>query len=1838
MRGEPQPGELASYRQQLDGFNEQWLKHLTWRLLLVDGDVARYRVRSPISARDWLIARPAALPSEGGFRRLHREYDRRGQLDPAWAVMPVALISAVDGPLLVLDDSQGRGLHEQLGERLSITRFLRLALGAAQAVANAHRAGLLHLDIKPCNLIEGDDGTVRLTAFALSCPRAASAPAAEAICGSFAYMSPEQGGRTGKDVDERSDLYALGVSFYEMLSGRLPFEGSDPVEWLHQHLAMQPVALQALRPSVPAPLAAVVMKLLAKQADARYASAEDLCADVRLCLAQWAEFHAIHPFEPGARAALGLGAAMAPLPGREREAALLYERVLRCAVSGEGEVVLLSGPAGSGKRTLVRQVHQDLLTGSVMFAAGKFDHAGRITPYAALATALRSLVLRVLGEHPQGLARWRHQLLAALGSDGAPVLALVPELALITGALAQPSRPDDGLRLPAMLRALIGAFGRAGTPLLLFFDDIQRLDPHTLGWLHDLVQAPLPHTVLVLANSAAPVDDEGPLGPLLRAVRAPGEHRCELTLAALDRPATLAMINAMLGGRGDALLPLATVIHAKSGGNPLFIQQLVRTLIEEKRLVAQPGPLGWAWDQQALEACPLADDVVALMVARVHRLARRTRFLLGLLALIGSRAELADIVRLSQLDPARVRQVLAPAEQAGLLLGEGDGWGFSHDRVRESAYHAIAPRRRADQHRRLARLLIQGMQPSQSPVELFRIALHIQQCAHHGLQESDLRVFIDALLSAARRARDASTLPFALQYLRLARELAARQHWAQHPGQAYAVDECYAQCLMHSGDYAGAHACIDAILERVQSLTQVSALYVLKIQALSLADNYSAALQTGCVGLATFGIEFSPEHSGHAWNQVRQALGERPINALLAHRTVDNSFITAALDLMAAMIVPAILVARELALAMLGRMVEMTVRHGVSPASVQGLAWFGVLLADEYGAYEEGLAYADLAVRLEQLLGFDAAQASTQLALGRVSAWTRSLAFTLECGEQAFTAGRQEGRVALSCYACHHIVCTLLVIGGPLDKVEQRIETALQLAGSSNFADSQLLLQIQQVFVLALRDAQASPHSDPLHAWQARVEASSMLPIDFFYWLYRGMLAFFHGRHDAARDALDRAEQLKRCMAAHVHLMDLAFFRALNRTGLVASAHSPDAAVQGLQADLADLRRWAGLNPQAMLHRQWLVEAEVARLQGDLLRALRLLEAAIEQAAAVGCAPVLAMAHERAASCHEALGLASAARSHRFSARDGYQRWGAASKVAALEAAHLYLNAKPLDARTSIDLLQGQQYLDLASVTKASQALSREIVFERLVETLLANTIVHAGAHGGALLLVDEGNLLSVAMGETTDAGVRVNLHNAPVQPLTLPVSLLYTVMRTGRTVALEQANGDGDFADDPYFAVHPAGAVLCLPLLKQGDVIGLLYLENPLAPGVFTHGRVAMIELLAAQAAISLETARLYAQVLDENARRRHTEAQLRDSQALLAIGQKIIRSGSFRWDVTTDQAYWSDELYAVWGLPVSAVPPSPAVLARRVHPDDAQRFNAQMQWARLTRLPLRMAFRLLDEDGAVRHLEAHAEPAEDGVYMGVTSDVSERHATEAALRGARAELAQVRHSTVMGELAASIAHEINQPLVSIVTNASASVRWLQRDEPQVGEALAGLRDIARDGKRAADIIRALQALARQKPADSSWLAIDGLIAQVLQLAAVETEQQHVTVQAGLQAAGVQVHVDGVQLQQVLYNLIINAVEAMASMPAAQRVLQVNSTRPVPGQVLVTVQDSGPGVSAEHRDKIFSAFFTTKANGMGMGLAICRSIIDAQGGTLHSLVGREGRTVFAFTLPCQVP
>ncbi|WP_080482120.1 trifunctional serine/threonine-protein kinase/ATP-binding protein/sensor histidine kinase [Pseudomonas syringae] len=1844
IRAEPTLSMRGLPDQQPEGFSLQWLALLSWEQLYADGEIDHYRVHVPGCSPTWLIARCSARLVESGFRRIEHEFSIAPRLDPGWALMPLAVLHTPDGPLLVANDPGGKSLHEVADGSLSISLFLRLAIGAAHALSQAHGNGLLHRDIKPSNFIQGDDGFVRLTGFGVTVERQPGGPhsVSDSICGTLAYMSPEQARRVDRQADERSDLYSLGMTFYEWLTGQLPFEASDAVEWVYCHVARQPPSPRQFRDSIPMPLAQLILKLIAKNPADRYQTAFRLEMDLRECLAQWSEFQHIAAFEPALQRDLPQGNERRGLIARCEELQALHAVFSRVSHTSSCEMVLLSGSSGTGKTTLVRQLQQDLALNRVLFASGKFDQAQYNAPYASLAQALRSLIMRVVGESGDELERWREQLLAALGGHGRLIANLVPEIELILGPqapLADLPANDTQNLFNLVLHRFLNSFASPQRPLILFFDDLQWLDDATLAFIASFSAGHYRSILLIGAYRDVEVQQMPMFSDFLAALRESPTRLTEIRVSTLCLDDVCQWVGQALECEPAASMLLARVIHAKTSGNPFFIGQLLRTLFDEQLIVMDRTKASWTWNLDAIDSHRCADNVIDLMVARMARLPSQTRTLLGQMACIGSSVDIQTLARISSTVEKSLRRHLAIAVQAGLLTESRHGFAFYHDRVQESAYRLTPPAMRPAEHARIARILLADLHGEGRTDQIFEIASHLQRVRPDEPDAAEVELFSDLLLRAARQAMKAAAIQSALGYLATVRSLTRLQRWQQHAAISYEAGLLQAQCLILDAQFEPASRVLAELLEHIDSVVQRAAIYMLKVELQVLSSCYREAITTALEGLRMFGIQIAPqtdrEEIEQRYQLLLQTLGNRSIASLIDLPVMQDASFEAAVGMLASMIAPASFTDQDVLFVVACEMAELSLDYGICAASASGFAWFGVVLAQRQGLYQEGAQYAQLAHELVKRHGYDGAESMVLVALDQVSVWTQPLSHCLGYARTAFASSHTAGNLSMSCYACNHIVSDLLVMGEYLERVQEEVDNGLEFSRRARFRDVEAVLQTQARFVAALRVGPVARLA-PSAPQDCAGRDSAMTPVAFWWWLFEGISNYLYRDFTGATHCLAKAEALAWSTPAHVHLLELHFFSALNLASGRDRTLDSARILAAMAPHLDKLNQWAALNPQVFRDKALLVEAEMARVAGDTLNALDLYELSITAAANAGFVHVQALAHELAAEFHHTRGLFTSARSHMRSARDCYQRWGAHGKVANLEARAGFLREQASVSRPSISISGGQDTLDLVSVMKASQALSEEIVLDRLIGTLLTNTIIHAGAQQALLLLVKQDQPQISARGRAQDSGIEIDLTVSVPSAQHLPLSLLYTVMRTRQSVVLDDAMQASDFVDDPYFHQRQARSVLCLPLVKQGQVIGVLYLENNLAPGVFTSNRTTVLELLAGQAAISLETARLYAELVEENTRRRAIESALRTSQASLALGQRIGHSGSFRWHAGRDESVWSDQLFAVWGLSVAATPPSLHELERLVHPEDLSAFSAMLSRAVRTSSAFQHEFRLVMPDGSIRHLELLGEPDSDDkdVFVGVASDITERRTTEAALRHARAELATVSQATIMGELAASIAHEINQPLASIITNASASVRWLKRESPVVAEALAGLGDIVNDSKRAADIVRALQSLARQTPSTRQPLQINEVIRRVVQLTASEIEHRQVLLIR--QSSGPQLSIEGdaVQLQQVILNLIMNAMEAMSDVHDGPRHLSISCDTVGSDYVVVSVQDNGAGINEENLERVFDAFYTTKEKGMGMGLAICKSIIESHDGGLYAFAGRGRGTVFVFTLP----
>src|SRR6266403_92804 len=623
-----------------------------------------------------VVALTAEQPSPQGLRRLEHESSLAASLEHAWAAPPLALTRHKGRTILVLKDPGGEPLDLVL-ERdqvrpLDLTRVLHIAVGLAAALGQVHRRGLIHKDIKPANVLVDAADNVWLTGFGIASrlPHERQSPVPiEIIAGTLAYMAPEQTGRMNRSIDTRSDLYSLGVTFYQMLTGALPFDAADPLEWVHCHIARQPTA-PADRLAVPEPVSAIVMKLLAKNAEERYQTASGLEADLRRCLAEGPSHGRIDPFALGEHDSSDRLLIPEKLYGREREVDALLAAFARVVAQGTPELVLVSGFSGVGKSSVANELHKVLVPPRGLFASGKFDQYKRDIPYATLAQAFQTLVRQILVKSEAEVDQWRSALAEAVGPDGQLIVSLIPEVEFIIGKQAPvPDLPpqDAQNRFHLVFRRFLCAFARPEHPLALFLDDLQWLDPATLELLERLMTDPdVRYLMLVGAYRDNEVGSSHPLMRTVEAIRTAGARIYEIVLAPLTLDHVGHLVADALQCEWDRAYPLAQLVYGKTGGNPFFAIQFFTALAEEGLLVFDPVKRAWQWDMDRIRAKSFTDNVVDLMAAKLKRFCATTQEALKQLACLGNVGEISTLALVHGDTEEAMRAALWEAVQAGL--------------------------------------------------------------------------------------------------------------------------------------------------------------------------------------------------------------------------------------------------------------------------------------------------------------------------------------------------------------------------------------------------------------------------------------------------------------------------------------------------------------------------------------------------------------------------------------------------------------------------------------------------------------------------------------------------------------------------------------------------------------------------------------------------------------------------------------------------------------------------------------------------------------------------------------------------------------------------------------------------------------------------------------------------------------------------------------------------------------------------------------------------------------------------------------------------------------------
>jgi PAS domain S-box-containing protein len=653
------------------------------------------------------------------------------------------------------------------------------------------------------------------------------------------------------------------------------------------------------------------------------------------------------------------------------------------------------------------------------------------------------------------------------------------------------------------------------------------------------------------------------------------------------------------------------------------------------------------------------------------------------------------------------------------------------------------------------------------------------------------------------------------------------------------------------------------------------------------------------------------------------------------------------------------------------------------------------------------------------------------------------------------------------------------------------------------------------------------------------------------------------------------------------------------------------------------LEVWAEHCPANFADRAMLVRAEVARVEGRILDAQKLYDEAIRLAHANGSVHNEAVSNELAGRFYAARGFEKIATAYLRDARNCYVRWGADAKARQLEQLFPRLREDKVFSEPATTIHAPVDHLDLATVMRVSEAVSGEIVLEKLIDTLMRTAVEHAGAERGLLILPHEHDYRIEAEAKTSNRDVTVALRQASLTAVDLPESVFRYALRTKENVVLHDASGESSFSEDPYVRDHRARSVLCLPILKQMRLLGVLYLENNLTAHAFTPARMSVLKLLASEAAISMENARLYRDLAEREARiRRLVDANIigiiiwdLHGRILEANDAFLAMTGYSREDLASRGLCWTEMTPPEWRERDERLWVPELRETGSLQPFEKEFFRKDGG-----RVPVLIGVAAFEGSG------------QQGVAFVI--DLTERKRSADALRALQTELAHANRLATMGQLVASIAHEVNQPIGAARNNAHAGLRFLAQDPPDLDEVRETLASVVNETYRAGDIIGGIRDQVKKAPPRMEGVDLNCAIEQVTALVRGELLKHRVSLQMNLPGGLPSVHADRVQLQQVMLNLILNAIEAITIVADDARELVISVQSNPAGGLLVAVADSGPGVEPSDRERIFESFYTTKAGGVGIGLSICRSIIDAHGGRLWVEANEPRGAVFRFTLP----
>jgi PAS domain S-box-containing protein len=1411
--------------------------------------------------------------SEKGQSRFRQEYNLISQLHLPGVVRTIALEEYSCSPVMVMEDSGSTSL-DRYPLPLPLEQFFRVAISLNDAMGQLHKQQIIHKDINPTNIIwNAETRQAQLIDFSLAdvMPERTITPLPpSALEGTLEYVSPEQTGRMNRVVDYRTDYYSLGVTFYQLLTGRLPFSAHDALGVIHLHIAGTPVAPHEVNAAVPEMVSRIVLKLMAKMADDRYQCVWGLKADLERCFQEYTAKEVIQLFDLGKEDYTDRLRIPQKLYGREREVEQLLNAFEHVS-AGECELLLIAGYAGIGKTALVHEVYRPIAEKKGYFIEGKFDLLQRNVPYYAWIQAFAGFVDYLLMESEADVAHWKASILNEIGSMGKVVTDVIPNLELIIGS--QPNIPALGPteaqnRFNYVFLGFIKSIATREHPLVVFLDDLQWIDTASLNMLQTLMSTVnISHILIIGAYRDNEVDALHPLTKGIESLRQEKVSVRLLTLGDLSEETVNEMIADTLHVEHSQTVPLTQLIYAKTGGNPFFMLHTLGSLAESELISYDTRSRRWEWDISALRSMEITNNVVTLMLGKIRKLPAETQYVLTLAACIGFRFSIANLSIIAEQSEDSTLANLHSALREGLIIHLDGTYQFVHDRVQEAAYALVPETRRKALHLKIGRLLLAQYPQEMLAGRVFEVVDHFNRSIELVTDAKERETLRCLNAAAGRKARAAVAYASAQRYLEQAMELLPPDHWNECYDESLTLFLKLAECTYFVGNFQRADALLTAALEMARTTLDLASIHRLRTQLYQLSGRYPEALEVVFEALRLFGVTF-PE----ANEDIRMATDTE---LRLVHENMCGRSIADLRD------IPLTRDAETLVL--IGLLCDVSpLIYAVRPYIWTLFTAKAVNICLQRGhAAESSMLYSNHAMALTgDIRNILTAQQFSEMAIGlnaqtpgagsvrgkvlfihstTVIVWRKHFNTSLPLLDQAFQASLDFGDIVLAVVATRHAVWLRLENGDPLERVVEVARRYVAFITQEIHSDvASHLNRLELQFALSLQGKTWSlvDFNDAAFDEASSVAALEQTGYNFgiaFYRVMKQIAAFIDERYEEALEWAVRIAPMQINVWAFANVATYHFYYALTLAALHAQAPAKQQRqfTQTIREILEKLKFWADNCPENFANRYFLVFAEIARIEGRDMEAMHLYDQAIRSARDNNFVQQEALAAEVASRYYRMRGFDRIADIYLHDARDCYARWGALGKVRQLERRYPWMTHPQQSGGEKLT-----EQLDLITVIKATQAISREIEMDRLLSEIMLSIIENAGAQSGFLLMERGGKWVVMAQGEIDSTEVKISPSISIEKGDIISLGVIRFVARTQKKVLLDNAASQGEFASDPHIRNERTKSLLCVPLLNRGKLIGILYLENNLATHAFTSDRVTLLEVLLSQVAISLENA----------------------------------------------------------------------------------------------------------------------------------------------------------------------------------------------------------------------------------------------------------------------------------------------------------------------------------------------------------------------------------------------